>query len=394
MRCLAPLLIAATPLLLAASAPVDLRRQMAEPELARVQAEVRAAEADLRRLERAASQVRGEAAKLAAQRQAAAAAIAASEAEISAADSQVRLAEERVARQALSLAEKQAPAAALVAGIVSMGRRPPLLSIASSSSLDEFVKVRTLLDTMLPVIRARSEGLSRGLEQSRRLHEFASAARKQLADSRRELDVRQQRFAELEEKANQQASRLGAGALGAADILVTSSESEARMLGQAQRRQAGLKLAAQLGDLPPAPAPPRPGPARSPKPALAYRLPVAAPVSTGLGAVSETGIRARGITLAAFAGQAVTAPANGTIAFAGPFRRHDGVVIIDHGGGWMTLMTGVRTGFAKGSRAKLGAPLGRALGPVTVELSINGTPVSAALIARSSQMVSNGAKTG
>ena len=392
MRRLAPLLIAATPLMLAASAPVELRGQMAEPELARVQTEVRVAEADLRRLERAASKARGEAAKLAAERQAAAAAIAASEAEISAADTRVRLAEERVARQELNLAEKQAPAAALVAGIVSMGRRPPLLSIASSSSLDEFVKVRTLLDTMLPVIRARSEGLSRGLEQSRRLHAFAAAARQQLADSRRELGVRQQRFSELEEKANQQASRLGAGALGAADILVASSESEARMLGQAQRRQAGLRLAAELGGLPP--APPRPGPSPSPKPVLAYQLPVAAPVTTGLGAVSETGIRARGITLAAFAGQAVTAPANGTIAFAGPFRRHDGVVIIDHGGGWMTLMTGVRTDFAKGSRAKLGAPLGRALGQVTVELSINGTPVSAALIARSSQMVSNGAKTG
>ena len=72
-----------------------------------------------------------------------------------------------------------------------------------------------------------------------------------------------------------------------------------------------------------------------------------------------------------------------------PFRRHDGVIIIDHGRGWMTLMTGVRPERRKGERVKAGEPLGRALGSMTVELSTNGTPVSAALIASSSQMVSN-----
>ena len=87
-------------------------------------------------------------------------------------------------------------------------------------------------------------------------------------------------------------------------------------------------------------------------------------------------------------------PANGTIAFAGPFRRHDGIVIIDHGQGWLTLLTGVRTNRRKGDQVRLGEPLGRALGPVGVELSTNGTPVSAALIAGSSGIVSNQPKSG
>ena len=85
----------------------------------------------------------------------------------------------------------------------------------------------------------------------------------------------------------------------------------------------------------------------------------------------------------------VRIPADGTISFAGPFRRHDGVVIIDHGHGWLTLLTGVRTDLRKGDSVRRGDLLGRALGPVGVELSTNGTPVSAALIAGSSQMVSN-----
>jgi septal ring factor EnvC (AmiA/AmiB activator) len=65
------------------------------------------------------------------------------------------------------------------------------------------------------------------------------------------------------------------------------------------------------------------------------------------------GVRARGLTFAACAGTGVVAPAAGRIAFAGPFRRRAGVVIIDHGGGWATLLTDVRrrSGSATGSSA-------------------------------------------
>jgi septal ring factor EnvC (AmiA/AmiB activator) len=90
----------------------------------------------------------------------------------------------------------------------------------------------------------------------------------------------------------------------------------------------------------------------------------------------------------------VRAPADGTIAFAGAFRRHDGVVIIDHGRGWMTMMTGVRSDRRKGDKVRRGDPLGRALGPIGLELSTNGRPVSAALIAGSSQSLFINGKSG
>jgi murein hydrolase activator len=242
------------------------------------------------------------------------------------------------------------------------------------------------------VIRARSAGLSAELAESRRLQLSAVQARDRLADARKQLQARQKRFAELEGKAAERATELGAGVVGASDVMIASAEGEALMTSEASRRRAGLRLAAELAGLPPAPV--RPGTAPAPAPPLAYQLPVAAPVVEGTGAVSDSGIRSRGIALAAYRGQEVVAPADGLIAFAGPCRRHDGVVIIDHGGGWMTLMTGVRTNLGKGDRIKLGRPLGRALGPVTVELSINGAAVSAAIIAGSSQIVSNRGKSG
>ena len=387
------LVLAALPMILAAaSAPVAPEAVPIDVTLKQARAEVRAAETELRRFERAAKSARDEVAKLAAERQAAAAAIAASEAQISAADAQAKLAEARVAERAARLARRQAPVAALLTGIVSMGRRPPLLSIADSASLDELVRLRLLLNTTLPVIRARSASLSAELAESRRLQQSAARARSALAGARSQLKDRQQRFVKLEAEAAERATRLGSGAVGASDVMFATAESEARMTSEASRLRAGIRLAAELGSLPP--APPRPGTASAPTAPLAYRLPASAAVLEGTGSISDTGVRSRGLTLSTHRGQEVIVPADGTIAFAGPFRRHDGVVIIDHGGGWMTLMTGVRTRLRQGDRVKLAEPLGQALGPVTVELSINGTAASAALIAGSSQIVSNRGKSG
>lgn len=371
---------------LAASAPLRAADEPVDLALAQARAEARAAEAELSRLERASAKAGDEAARLAAERQAAAAAIVVAETRITAASAEARLAEAKVAAARRQLAERQAPLAGLLAGIVAIGRRPPLLGIADTASLDELVRVRALLDTSLPVIRRRTAALSAALADSRRLEDQAHGARARLAKERDRLRQRQQRFATLEAKAATRLTELGAGLVGASDTLVASSESEGRIRGESERRRAALNLAAGLAPL--EPAPPRPGTGTPARPPLAYRLPAAAKVVEGVGAVSDTGIRARGLTLETYRGQALVVPADGTIAFAGPFRGHDGIVIIDHGRGWMTLMTGVRTRLRKGERVRLGDPLGRTLGPVTVELSTDGRPVSAALIAGSARSLS------
>lgn len=387
-------LLVAPLLLAAASAPAGSSEETLDSALARARAEANAAEAQSRQLETAAGRARDEAARLAAERQAAAAAIGAAEARISAADAEVRLSEARVADRAARLARKQAPVASLLAGIVAMGRRPPLLSIVDDRSLSEFVRVRALLDTTLPVIRARSAALSAELAESRRLERGTRAARDELAKARDDLADRQRRFTALERKAADRAARLGASAVGAGDVMIARSESVSQIGGERQRQRAEQALARELAFYPPAPPRPADPDSRSDRPRLAYQLPVSAPVSTGVGAVSASGIRSRGITLDSRAGAEVVVPADGTIAFAGPFRRHDGVVIIDHGEGWMSLLIGVRTARAKGTKVRRGESLGRALGPVTVELSTNGRPESAALIAGSSRILLNRAKGG
>jgi hypothetical protein len=60
----------------------------------------------------------------------------------------------------------------------------------------------------------------------------------------------------------------------------------------------------------------------------------------------------------------------------------------------MSLIVNVATTLKPGDRVELGQPLGRALGAIDVELSQNGRKVSPALIAGSSQTLSNKAKGG
>ena len=56
-------------------------------------------------------------------------------------------------------------------------------------------------------------------------------------------------------------------------------------------------------------------------PPFAYQLPAAAPVTEGLAAVNDSGVRSRGLTLATYRGAPVTAPADGRRQVRGPVPR-------------------------------------------------------------------------
>ena len=378
-------IVVLAPLLAASS---SLAQTSPETSIARVRAEAIQAEAEAARLSTAAGQARGEAARLAADRLAAAAAIAAAEARISEMDVSLAARDALVRTNAAQLAQKQAPVAALVAGLVNLGRRPPLVSLADDRGLTQMVRMRALLDVAVPRIRANSAALSADLAASRQFADDARQARQQVVAARANLAKRQQAFAVLEARSLDRAAKLDAGSLGADDRMIAATEGVATLGNQWERDRAGRRLARELASLPGAPRRPFAPDSRRPAPPFDFILPVDAPVIDGLGQVSASGIRARGTTFAARAGMPVLVPADGILIFAGPYRRHDGIAIIDHGKGWMSLLVGVRPTAAKGARVARGAVLGSSLGPVTLELSIEGRPQSAALITGSSQSLS------
>ena len=109
----------------------------------------------------------------------------------------------------------------------------------------------------------------------------------------------------------------------------------------------------------------------------------------GLGSVNRAGIVSRGLRLGTPRGAPLIVPADGRILFAAPFRGQDGLVIIDHGDGWTSLLLNVASDQPRGAKVLRGQSLGRALGPIGIELRRNGVPISAALIAASSVPLSN-----
>ncbi|WP_155645878.1 murein hydrolase activator EnvC family protein, partial [Erythrobacter donghaensis] len=80
----------------------------------------------------------------------------------------------------------------------------------------------------------------------------------------------------------------------------------------------------------------------------------------------------------------LVAPADGRIAFAGAYRGFGQIVIIEHVGGWTSLITGLaRTRLKVGERIAQGDPIGRAADNrprITVELRRNGRPIDIAAL--------------
>jgi len=275
-----------------------------------------------------------------------------------------------------------------------MAQRPPLVALLDERGTDDLVKVSVLLDSTLPVIRERTKDLSGDLAQGQRLLAAALAARGELVRSREALQANRQRFAALERQALDQSLAAAGQALSSGDVALAAGEQIEQLRGEQSSSASARQLAAGLASEDPAPARPIPPLGPTPAPPFAYALPADAPVLEGLGAVDDSGVRSRGLQLATPRGAPLIAPADGVVRYSGPFRDYDGILIIDHGGGWLSLIVNVGSPLREGERVSLGTPIGRAFGPVEVQLSRNGQRFSPALIAGSSGSLSKGGKGG
>ena len=394
MRLLASATLVIAPLLVAASTPAATSVEPLDSALKAARAEQAASEAEVARLEKLAAAARGEAQRLQAEQAAAAQAIEAAEARITAADAQFRIAAAYVAAHRERLARQQRPVSSLLAGIAVMARRPPLLALADGGGTDELVRVGVLLDSTLPVIRSRTQALSAQLSEGQRLQQTALSARAEIIRSREQLAGKREQFAALEQRALRQSLAAGGQALRFGDVALAAGEDIEHIRSQRSSSRSARELAAFLASEGPAPVRPGAPAERTPEPPLAYALPVEAPVVAGLGAVDDSGVRSRGISFASARGASVNAPADGVVRFSGPFRDYDGILILDHGRGWMSLIVNVSSPLKPGDKVRLGAPVGQALGPVQVELSHNGRRFSPALIAGSSRSLSKSVKDG
>lgn len=355
--------------------------------LASARADAAAARARAAALERQSELARDTAERARTAQAAVAARLQAAEADLSAAAAQLAMADRLRRAQERRLAARQQPIARLAGALETMARRPPAAVLAQPGTLSDLVHVRAVLTTVMPHVETDTAALRRELDAARALRARRAAAVQDLraAQTRRRLEL--QRLGRLEVLQRRRSAALAgsAGREGERALALAEQARDIEDLVARLERQATLRdsLMALPGPLPrplrPGAAPP-PGPETAVAGPPAYRLPVLGRVVRGFGDRSATGIRSRGITLAARPGAVVVAPAAGHIGFAGPYRGYDRIVIIDHGGGWTSLVTGLAAVSARaGDRVDQGSPIGRSgSAPLTLELRRRGEAVDVA----------------
>lgn len=363
--------------LLAAGAGAFQLSPDADPAAARERlrqalAEARMAEARSQMLENDAARAVEAADKTA--RQAATVAARIQQAEAGVAVAQARLAVVERERRALreELGAEQRPVVRLTASLEQFARRPVALSVLRPGSVKEMVYTRALLSSAVPVVRARTARLRGQLARGRELRRQAATALASLRDERAALAERKRELAKLETR-QRLASRAASGSAAREGERALALAEQARDLDAlvAELDRAGAlrrKLAALPGPVlrparpedtslaavaPPAAPASTAGPPPSP-----YLLPVMGRTLAGFG-MAENGGTSTGLTLAPRPGAQVVAPAAGRVAFAGPYRGYGRIVIIEHEGGWTSLITGLaRVDVRVGERLVGGAPLG------------------------------------
>lgn len=349
--------------------------------LAAAKQQAAAAQARADRLEAAAAAERDEARKAQAQEAAVAARIQRAEADISAAQSRIALVRRALADQRATLARQQGPIIRLMAALQSLARRPVVVSLVQPGSVRDLVHVRAVLATVSPVVRTRTAALRGQLDRSRRLEAGQRIAVQSLADSRAALEAQRLALTRLEATHRLKSRALGRDALFESDRAIALGERARDLVDLMSRASDAAATRADLEALPaPLPRPLKPGEAASPVDAAQaasaappYKLPVAGKLLTGLGELSDAGVRSRGLTIEASADAQVVAPATGRILYARQFRGYGVVIIVDHGGGWTSLIANLGSAsVAVGERVEQGTPIGRAApgeAPrVTVEL--------------------------
>lgn len=316
--------------------------------LERARSESQAAARRSAQLEAAAAQERNEATQARQQEAAVAARIQQAEADIVASQARIAIIDRQLAAQRANLAAHQGPVAHLLAALQGLARRPTMIAVVRPGSVDDLVHVRAVLASTMPVVRARTAAIRADVDRTRRLHASAAIATRALGESRGRLEEQRLALTRLEAEHRMRSRALGRDALVESDRAIGLGERARDIVDLIGKQGDEATVRASLAALPgPLPRPPRPGETPSavdavswPHDAPPYRLPVAGRLVTGFGELSDAGVRSRGLTLACAAGAPIVAPAAGRVAFAGTFRDYGNIVIIDHGGGWTSLISG------------------------------------------------------
>lgn len=277
--------------------------------------------------------------------------------------------EARRRKERAALASKQGEVARLLAALQSMSRRPAAAALLAPEDAVDTARVNALIASVRPELEARTKELNAGLERTRRLRETVESRRAQLDRAKATLETRIAALDREEAAQRAEAAKIG----GEAD----AARAETQALAARALELQGLTVE-ETEDLRPDRR------LRSYRPSaveiarVGYRSPAAGRVTRGFGLPNPVGVLERGVRVTTRPMAIVTAPAPGTIAFAGDFRGYGRMVIVEHTGGMVSLLSSLDSlSVDVGDAVARGTPVGRtgSEAELYVELRRAGTPV-------------------
>ncbi len=326
-------------------------------------------------LRQEASNAESTADRIVAERAVLSAEIAAAEAQIEAANARIAIIGRRQQAQRLQLGQESEPVLRLNAALQQMTGRPTVLMIAQPGQREDYIHLRAVMATVQPEIVRRTGTLRQQIAVQNEYRSQELVALKSLSDARTRLQSRRTALAKLEGTARGKAGDLSADAAIEFEQAIAQGERARDIVGRIDTQRLSSERAAELAALD--------GPLlrqntgrRSVAAKGAYILPARGNVVSGFNELNSTGYRERGIRITVDAASPVVAPAAGKISFAGRYRSYGQIVIIEHGGGWNTLVTNLdAVQVSKGQSVTQNAVLGTsgdAAAEIGVELRRNG----------------------
>jgi septal ring factor EnvC (AmiA/AmiB activator) len=286
-----------------------------------------------------------------------------------------------------ALTDKQKETGSLAAALQRLGAQPgpsetvSLLGLGPQGPI-ETARAAMLLGTALPhldrqarQLRGELLELNRVEREVRQQRERVRAAAAKLTAERRDLDKLIERKQALERQLARESGqtearveKLSASARDIRDLLDTLAEQRRqdeirRKAEEEKRRQEDERREASLRPIRPPQAQPTPEIDVAIRPDAGERglrtLPVTGKLVSNFGQHTESAGPARGMTIQCRALAVVVAPDAGRVLFAGPFRGYGQILIIEHAGGYHSLLSGLgRIDSEVGSTVRAGEPIG------------------------------------
>ncbi len=264
-----------------------------------------------------------------------------------------------------------------LAALQRLSRQPRSAFLTRPETALSAVRSASLLGAVVPDLRVEAIELGEEIKALNTLRREILHEREKLAEGIAQLRIDRRKLDKLVAKKRQQQHRMSQQALDQAKHakqLASKAKSVRDLIGRlnaAQKRRfkksknnetqerldhlnrslrGGRPITTARGTLP---------------------LPVRGRIASGFGQPDKTGSPLRGITIETLDGAQVTAPYDGQIVYAGPFRDYGQLLIIAHGEGYHTLLAGMsRIDGIVGQWVLAGDPIGHMRPEDTTKSSI------------------------